>query len=98
MVGVASVVRTVPAILLQNADEKVVPKVAATGMNEIVTQPTMILAGQAGAESVQTTYGRIVDAVEGRLVIWPAYWTHIHCGIVSKTQTKYIATGWFEFD
>ena len=35
--------------------EKVVPKVAATGMNEIVTQPTMILAGEAGAESVQIT-------------------------------------------
>ena len=43
-------------------------------------------------------YDRITDAIEGRLVIWPAYWTHIHCGIVSKTQTKYIATGWFEFD
>ena len=35
--------------------EKVVPKVAATGMNEIVSQPTMILAGEAGAESVNIT-------------------------------------------
>ena len=35
--------------------EKVVPKVAATGMNEVVTKPTMILAGEAGAESVQIT-------------------------------------------
>ena len=37
-----------------------------------------------------------VDAVEGRLVIWPAYWTHCHKGIVSNTETKYIATGWYE--
>ena len=37
-----------------------------------------------------------VDAVEGRLVIWPAYWTHCHRGVVSKSQTKYIATGWYE--
>lgn len=38
-----------------------------------------------------------VSAEEGKMVIWPAYWTHVHHGIVSNTQTKYIATGWFEF-
>ena len=40
-------------------------------------------------------YEIAVDAVEGRCLIWPAYWTHFHHGIVSKTETKYIATGWF---
>ena len=44
-----------------------------------------------------TNYDIITDAVEGRLVIWPAYWTHTHHGVASPTQTKYIATGWFEF-
>ena len=39
-------------------------------------------------------YDLSMEAVEGRLVIWPAYWTHFHKGIVSKTETKYIATGW----
>ena len=34
----------------------------------------------------------------GDLLIWPAYFTHTHHGIVSKTQTKYIATGWFTFN
>tara|TARA_B100000287_G_C20510622_1_gene732855 strand:- start:359 stop:1000 length:642 start_codon:yes stop_codon:yes gene_type:complete len=43
-------------------------------------------------------YDRIIDAVEGRLVLWPAYWTHIHRGIISNTQTKYIASGWYSFD
>lgn len=42
-------------------------------------------------------YDRITDAVEGRVVLWPAGWTHCHKGIVSNTQTKYIATGWFSF-
>jgi hypothetical protein len=42
-------------------------------------------------------YDRTLNAVEGRCVIWPAYWTHFHKGIVSNTQSKYIATGWFEF-
>ena len=41
-----------------------------------------------------TSYDLVTDCVEGRLVIWPAYWTHCHHGITSKTKTKYIATGW----
>ena len=40
-------------------------------------------------------YEIAVEAVEGRCLIWPAYWTHFHHGIVSKTETKYIATGGF---
>ena len=42
-------------------------------------------------------YDLTMNAVQGRCVIWPAYWTHFHRGIVSKTETKYIATGWFQF-
>lgn len=43
-------------------------------------------------------YNRTIDAKEGRLVIWPAGWTHFHKGIVSKTETKYIATGWYVYE
>lgn len=38
------------------------------------------------------------EAREGRLVMWPAYFTHMHRGIVSETTTKYIATGWFTWE
>ena len=41
-------------------------------------------------------YDRTTDAVEGRVVLWPPYWTHCHKGVVSNTEEKYIATGWFE--
>ena len=41
---------------------------------------------------------KTLKAVEGRVVIWPAYWTHTHRSQVSHTQTKYIATGWYIFD
>ena len=34
----------------------------------------------------------------GDILIWPAYFTHPHRGIVSKTQKKYIVTGWYVFD
>ena len=39
-----------------------------------------------------------LEAKCGRLAIWPAGWTHVHRGQVSETHTKYIATGWFNYD
>jgi len=34
---------------------------------------------------------------KGLTLIWPADWTHTHRGIVSKTEKKYIVTGWFNY-
>lgn len=34
---------------------------------------------------------------QGKMVLWPPFWTHFHRSEVSPTQTKYIITGWFEF-
>ena len=48
-----------------------------------------------GGGTYFSNFDLTVNAEEGRLVIWPAYWTHFHKGIVSKTYDKYIATGWF---
>ena len=42
-------------------------------------------------------YDLTTDAVAGRVVLWPTSWTHFHHGVVSKTQKKYIATGWYSF-
>jgi len=36
-------------------------------------------------------------AEAGKLVIWPCDWTHLHRGIISHTETKYIITGWFSW-
>jgi hypothetical protein len=33
----------------------------------------------------------------GLTVIWPADWTHVHRGIISPTEEKYIVTGWFNY-
>ena len=38
----------------------------------------------------------IIKAIKGNLIIWPADFTHPHKGIISETEEKYIATGWFE--
>ena len=34
---------------------------------------------------------------KGLTVIWPTTWMFTHKGISSQTQTKYIATGWYNF-
>lgn len=33
----------------------------------------------------------------GLTLVWPAYFTHMHKGLPSKTQEKYITTGWYTF-
>lgn len=38
-----------------------------------------------------------VQPKKGKTLIWPADWTHTHRGITSRTQEKYIVTGWFSF-
>ena len=37
-----------------------------------------------------------LSATKGDLALWPAEFTHPHRGVISPTQEKYIATGWFE--
>ena len=43
-------------------------------------------------------YKKTIKAEQGKVVLWPAYWTHLHHGVVHNFKTKYIATGWYYFD
>jgi hypothetical protein len=38
-----------------------------------------------------------VKPQKGKTVIFPCDWTHTHRGVVSKTQNKYIITGWYNY-
>ena len=38
-----------------------------------------------------------VKPEKGLTLIWPTDWTYTHRGLVSKTETKYIITGWYDF-
>tara|TARA_B100001996_G_C18390084_1_gene488814 strand:- start:66 stop:644 length:579 start_codon:yes stop_codon:yes gene_type:complete len=38
---------------------------------------------------------RDVKAKKGRLVLWPAGWTHPHSGILPNIGEKYMITGWY---
>ena len=35
---------------------------------------------------------------QGDTLIWPAAWTHTHKGQISKTEIKYIITGWYCYE
>ena len=38
-----------------------------------------------------------VKAKQGRCVIWPAFWTHVHRGVVPNIGLKYILSGWCSY-
>jgi len=51
-------------------------------------------------EGGQTEYlyqNKKFKAEKGKLLIWPAYWTHTHRGCPAPKETKYIITGWFNY-
>ena len=66
------------------------------GIHRILVWMIYLNTVTVGGGTYFENYDRTTDAVEGRVVLWPPYWTHFHNGVVSNTQKKYIATGWFE--
>lgn len=51
---------------------------------------------QNSGETEFLQQGKRVEAVAGRVVLWPASYTHLHRGNPPYDKEKYIATGWFE--
>ena len=41
---------------------------------------------------------QILQAREGNVSIWPAYWTHHHKGVCPTIGNKYIVTGWCVYE
>jgi hypothetical protein len=52
---------------------------------------------ELGGETEFLHQGVRVDAVEGRLSIFPAAFTHVHRGNPPLSGDKYVLTGWIEF-
>ena len=38
-----------------------------------------------------------IESTKGRLVIWPAGWTHYHKGVTPNKGLKYLISGWYSF-
>ena len=70
---------------------------SSRGMERVLAWTLYLNTVTDGGGTYYPEYNRTINAVEGRLCIFPAFWTHSHKGIVSDTQTKYIATGWYVY-
>lgn len=42
--------------------------------------------------------GQKIKPKRGTLVLWPAYFTHMHRSAPDLNENKYILTGWFKYD
>ena len=68
------------------------------GVNRVLAWALYLNTVTDGGGTYFPEYDKTIDAVEGTFTIFPAFWTHTHKGIVSNTETKYIATGWYSYE
>jgi hypothetical protein len=40
----------------------------------------------------------VCQPCKGKTILWPAGFTHVHCGVVAPREEKYIITGWWSLD
>jgi prolyl 4-hydroxylase len=50
-----------------------------------------------GGETEFLYFDKSVKPKKGLTLIWPSDFTHLHRGVPSLTQDKYIVTGWFNY-
>ena len=50
-----------------------------------------------GGETEFLYQGVRVPPVKGRLIVWPAGFTHVHRGNPPLKETKYAITGWINY-
>ena len=71
-----------------------------TGMStapRMLTWMTYLNDVTEGGGTTFTYQNTTVKAEKGKMLIWPTDFTHSHFGEVSKTQDKYIITGWLNY-
>ena len=52
---------------------------------------------EEGGETCFSHYGLEIKPQKGLTLLWPAEWTHAHCGNPVIKGCKYIITGWLHF-
>lgn len=58
----------------------------------------MIYLNDAKCGTWFPTQKKTIKPKTGRLVIWPASWTHPHKGVTPNVGKKYILTGWWNYE
>ena len=65
--------------------------------NRVIAWSLYLNTVKEGGETEFLYYKKRINPIEGRLVIWPAGFTHTHRGNTPLSNDKYIITGWLEF-
>ena len=58
----------------------------------------MLYLNNAKSGTEFPTQNKVVKPKTGRMVIWPAGWTHPHKGVTPNRGLKYIVTGWWNYE
>lgn len=66
--------------------------------NRIISWTIYLNDVNDGGGTEFTQYDYIIQPRQGNLVLFPAGWTHMHRGVISPTEEKYIMTGWYCYD
>jgi prolyl 4-hydroxylase len=66
-----------------------------TNSNRVLAWMIYLNTVNEGGETQFYYQGHKEKAEKGKLIIWPSDWTHLHRGIPSNLENKYILTGWY---
>ena len=65
--------------------------------HRVLAWMTYLNTVEDGGSTLFPHYNLEIKPKRGQTLIWPAEWTHAHCGDVVERGSKYIITGWMHF-
>ena len=72
-------------------------RTSLTTLHRLFAWMTYLNDVEDGGNTYFTHYDLKIKPEIGKTLIWPAEWTHAHCGEVLNSGVKYIITGWMHF-
>ena len=68
-----------------------------SSLHRIFAFMTYLNTVEEGGSTFYEHYGLEIFPKKGLTLLWPAEWTHAHCGNPVEKGSKYIITGWLHF-
>jgi hypothetical protein len=67
-------------------------------LRRILVFSTFLNDIKEGGETEFFNQKQKIKAKQGKTIIFPPFWTHVHRGIAAPKETKYIITGWYTYE
>ena len=72
-------------------------RMSLASSHRVLAWMTYLNTVEDGGSTLFPHYNLEIKPKRGQTLIWPAEWTHAHCGDVVERGSKYIITGWMHF-